>query len=138
VIAYIDASVVLRVILSQPGALREGDAIETPVTSAITRLECLRTIDRLRLNESLTDDDVARRRELVYERFEKCQVVEIDPDILERACAPLPVMLRALDAIHLVSAMVWHELERRPLAFATHDRQLARAARSVGFTVLGA
>jgi predicted nucleic acid-binding protein len=57
--------------------------------------------------------------------------------ILERAADPFPTALGTLDAIHLATALQLRD-EYPALAFATHDRELATAARSVGFTVEGA
>lgn len=48
-IAYLDSSVLLRVILGQANALREWSAIEGGVVSALVEVECLRTLDRLRV-----------------------------------------------------------------------------------------
>jgi len=46
--------------------------------------------------------------------------------------------LKTLDAIHLATAMSWRDRIGQGLPFATHDAQLATAARSMGFEVLGA
>jgi hypothetical protein len=43
-----------------------------------------------------------------------------------------------LDAIHLATALIWQESDRTRLdSILTHDVELGRAARSVGFTALG-
>jgi predicted nucleic acid-binding protein len=49
VIAYVDSSVVLRLVLGQPAALREWRTVDRGVASALVEVECLRTLDRLRL-----------------------------------------------------------------------------------------
>jgi hypothetical protein len=49
VIAYVDSSVVLRVVLGQPGKLAEWKSIVTGVASGLVEVECLRTLDRLRV-----------------------------------------------------------------------------------------
>ena len=48
-IAYVDASVSLRVVLRQPNALPEWTQIDRGVASALVTTESLRTLDRLRL-----------------------------------------------------------------------------------------
>jgi len=48
-IAYVDASVLLRVVLRQPNALPEWTQIDRGVASALVTTESLRTLDRLRL-----------------------------------------------------------------------------------------
>ena len=84
-IAYVDASVVLRVLLGEPGRLREWRQLETAVSSALAEVELLRT----------------------------------------------------LDAIHLATALAWREARHPGLIVATHDPQLALAARACGFEVVG-
>jgi predicted nucleic acid-binding protein len=58
-IAYVDSSVLLRLVLRQPGALKEWSSVEEGVTSALTQVECLRTLDRLRVVERIPDEDLA-------------------------------------------------------------------------------
>jgi len=54
-IAYVDASVLLRVVLRQPNALPEWTQIDRGVSSALVTTESLRTLDRLRLRAQLPD-----------------------------------------------------------------------------------
>ena len=61
-IAYVDASVLLRFALGQPDALPEWRQIERGVSSALVRTESLRTLDRLRLARSEGVGPVAYRR----------------------------------------------------------------------------
>ena len=61
-IAYLDSSVVLRMILGQRDKLRAWKKIEHGVASALVQVECLRTLDRLRLRAGLSDEDLAERR----------------------------------------------------------------------------
>jgi hypothetical protein len=76
VIAYLDSSVVLRVVLGQRGSLREWKTVETGVASALPEVECVRTLDRLRLLEGITDGEIARQRETVYRIVEALMVIE--------------------------------------------------------------
>ena len=62
-IAYLDSSTVLRIILGQANALKEWRSITQGVASALVEVECLRTLDRLRLAEGLKDAEIAIRRE---------------------------------------------------------------------------
>jgi uncharacterized protein len=138
VIAYVDSSVLLRLVLGQSGALREWRAIETAVASALVEVECLRTLDRLRLRAGVSDRELATRREAVFEVLRRFQVVEVGRPILARAALPLPTALGTLDAIHLATAALWRESQGTELTVATHDEALATAARASGFGVIGA
>jgi predicted nucleic acid-binding protein len=137
VIAYVDSSVVLRLVLGQPGALAEWRSVEEGVTSALTEVECLRTLDRLRILEGIPDQALAERRESVYELLASLAVVEIGRTVLERAAQPLPTTLGTLDAIHLATAQLWRETTGTALTMATHDSTLATAARALGMPTVG-
>jgi predicted nucleic acid-binding protein len=129
--------VLLRLALGQPQALREWTAVDEGVTSALTEVECLRTLDRLRLREGLADEEVALRREALFALFARVSVVDISRPVLERAAHPLPTSPGTLDAIHLATAQLWRERFERDLVMATHDTALALAARALGMPAIG-
>jgi len=137
VIAYVDASVLLRLALGQPDALREWREIRQGVSSALTTVESLRTLDRLRIRAKLADSEVASRRATVLKMIASLELVEISSPVLERAAQPMPTQLGTLDAIHLASALLWKEFEDAELVMATHDRALAIAAQAHGLTAIG-
>ena len=56
---YVDSSVVLRIVLGEPGALASWRRIQRAISSHLVRLECLRTIDRARVRLALADGEVA-------------------------------------------------------------------------------
>jgi predicted nucleic acid-binding protein len=138
VIAYLDSSVLLRIVLGQRDRLAEWDRIERGVASALVEVECLRTLDRLRLAERIPDAELAPRRAAVYRLIEAIEIVEPTRPVLSRAASPLPTALGTLDAIHLATALLWRERSRSDLAVATHDAALATAARASGLRVVGA
>lgn len=134
-IAYVETSVLLRVVLKEPKPLASWRRIQSAFTSELTRVECFRTIDRLRLGGRLDDEDVAMRRELVERHLDAMGVVAIDRRVLRRAAEPLPTSLRTLDAIHVTTALALRAREPT-LGFATHDAELVIAARALGLRVL--
>jgi predicted nucleic acid-binding protein len=136
-IAYVDASVLLRVALGQPNALPEWRQIERGVSSALVTTESLRTLDRLRLRANLSDREVATRRAVILALIASLELVEIDAVVLDRAAQPMPTELGTLDAIHLATAMLWKETTRTDLVMATHDGALALGAQAHGLRVLG-
>jgi predicted nucleic acid-binding protein len=133
---YVDTSVLLRVVLGEPDPLPEWPAIAMAVGSELARVEALRTIDRARIQLQLSDEEVALRREGVLTVLSGFHMARVDTIVLERAADPFPTLVRTLDAIHLATALRIRA-EHEDLIFATHDRQLATAARSVGFQVIG-
>jgi predicted nucleic acid-binding protein len=138
VIAYLDTSVLLRLVLREPGALNEVRSYEALVSSELLAVESLRTLDRLRLQGTLSPEEAATRRATVNDWLEAVDLVLLQAPILARASEPLPTALGTLDALHLATALVWRERTRQDLAMATHDSGLALAARSFGVEVVGA
>ena len=136
-IAYLDSSVVLRVILGQRNKLRAWKTIERGVASALVQVECLRTLDRLRFRAGLSDEDLAERRETVFRIIEETEVVEPSMVVLDRAARPFPTELGTLDAIHLATALMWREVREEEIVMATHDRALGTAAQASGLRVVG-
>jgi predicted nucleic acid-binding protein len=136
--AYLDSSVLLRLVLGQARPLREWRSVRRGVASSLVEMECLRTLDRLRLRFGLADRALSLRREAVFRLLEAIEVVEPTRPVLARAAQPLPTELGMLDAIHLATAMVWREMYDADLVMATHDAALGTAARSCGLRVVGA
>ena len=126
----------LRVVLGEPGRLRNWPRIQQAVSSELIRLECFRTLDRARLAGRLDDDEVTDSRNAIDEILASFDKIAVSRRILLAAAEPLPVTLGSLDAIHLVSAR-WLRSRIPELRFATHDIELARAAKSLGFSLAG-
>jgi len=137
VIAYIDSSVLLRVILGQRGQFAGWKSIRVAVASSLVEVECLRTLDRLHKRGLIDSAECARRRESVYRLMEEMKVVEPTRVVLDRASQPFPTAIGTLDAIHLTTALLWREREHGDLVMATHDSALGLAARSCGLSVGG-
>jgi predicted nucleic acid-binding protein len=133
---YLDSSVILRVVLGESGTLREWSRISLAVTSEIALVECLRTLDRLRIAGTIKDRELARRRASALKLFSGIEAVRINRAVLDKAAEPFPTLVRTLDALHVASALLVRA--RVPaLRFATHDGDLGTAATAVGLTVIG-
>jgi predicted nucleic acid-binding protein len=138
VIAYLDTSVLLRLVLGESGALEELLSAEALVSSELLAVESWRTIDRLRLQGSLTAEEAASRRATVTEWLEAVDLVLLRRPVLVRASEPFPTPLGTIDALHLATALAWQDRTSQALVMATHDGDLALAARSFGLNVVGA
>ena len=140
-IAYIDSSVLLRIVLKQDDALPEWKSLHGGVCNDLLFVESRRTLDRYWRQDLLNDTDLATKiaeTEILLQRLDK---VRLTRHILYLAAQPYPAILGTLDAIHLASALSYRAIQppnERPIYFATHDVQLARAARAMNFEVLGA
>jgi predicted nucleic acid-binding protein len=111
------------------------------VTSALTHVEAHRALDRLWHYDHLSEDDLAEKRASLGTFLPRLERIGIGEAVMQLASASLPIPLRSLDAIHLATAMIYRRTQppdERPLLFATHDRQLAKAAAAMQFDVIGA
>lgn len=120
---YLDASAALKLVVEEPEswALADRVAGHVLVSSDVCRVEVARALLRLGLGPGAAQ--LGRR---VIDRID---LLGMDGGILDRACDVGPPKLRALDAIHVASALV---LDRDLDAFVTYDRRLADAAGLVG------
>ncbi len=134
---YLDTSVVLRVLFGEPNPIDFWGRWDRAYSSALWRIDALRTVDRLRLLHEITDVEVAdlvRDIQITHETFAICR---LDERILQRASETFPTVVGTLDAIHLATAISIRESDKVDFLL-THDSQLGTAARSVGFHVRGA
>lgn len=136
-IAYIDTSVLLRIVLREPGALDELRTYDGLVSSELIAVESARTIDRLRIQGTLTMDEASDRIGAVNEWLEAIDLVLLRPPVLSRASDPMPMPIGTLDAIHLATALIWRDRMGPLSEIATHDSVLGAAARAFGFDVRG-
>lgn len=139
---YVDASVLLRVVLDEPNPLPEWDALEDPVTSVLAEVEALRTIDRAARKvthprrKPLTEDMANAARVRLHEVLEMFGHIELEPAMLAQA-GRLAGPLGTLDALHLATALTWQDRTGITATMATHDPELAAAAARHGLRVIG-
>jgi predicted nucleic acid-binding protein len=137
VIAYIDTSALLRIVLREPGALDDLRSYDGLVSNELIAVESARTIDRLRMQGNLSMDEAAERAAAVNEWLEAIDLVLLRPPVLSRASEPMPMPIGSLDAIHLATALIWRDRIGPLPELATHDGVLGTAARAFGFEVRG-
>ena len=135
--AYVDTSALLRIVLREPGALDDLRSYDALVSSELLAVESARTIDRLRLQGSLTSEEATARVRAVNDWLEGIDLVLLRPPVLSRASEPMPVSLGTLDALHLATALIWRDRMGPLPAMATHDTALGLAAQAFGFDVRG-
>jgi len=138
VIVYLDASVVLRILLRQPKQLAAWGRWEAAYSSELLGVEARRVIDRLRVQAVLDDHELADVHHDLTRIERAIGAIPLTRPVLHRAALPMPTAVKTLDAIHLASALLLRERRTASLTFATHDPQQLRAARALGFECLGA
>jgi hypothetical protein len=135
--AYVDSSIILRIIFAEKDILKLPKNISIFAASEILKVECFRTIDRMRHTLNIADDEIAERHAALHKTLRTLHLFKFTDAIIQRACQPFPITLKSLDAIHLSTAALWDQEENEDILFLTHDIQLGKAARALGFEVLG-
>jgi predicted nucleic acid-binding protein len=138
VIAVVDTNVVLRKLFGEPEPLAEWASIRSGYVSRVLLVELGRVIDRCRLAGEITDTDVAQLHQEARRLLRSFEILALSEGVLDRAAGPMPTVLGSLDAIHLVTALELARVMASSVTLATHDDQLARAARASGLDVCGA
>jgi hypothetical protein len=90
---------------------------------------------------AVTDQDLNNKQLEVAAILQHIAIVPLDARVLKLAAQPFPTVINTLDSLHLAAAIVYREkrpTDNLPVVLATHDHQLANAARAMNFTVLGA
>ncbi len=124
--AYVDSSALVKLVVHEPesDALRRFLATAGPLaTSILATVEVARAAGRLGSGSDATMPPV----------FEAMAVLAFDARLASRAAALSPASLRALDAIHLSTAL---ELGDELTAFVCYDHRLGAAARDQGLPVV--
>ena len=112
-IAYIDTSALLRIVLREPGALEDLRSYDG---ACFQRTHCCRkrADDRSTANQgSLTTEEAVERIRAVNEWLEAIDLVLLRPPVLSRASEPMPMPIGTLDAIHLATALIWRDRRDR-------------------------
>ena len=135
--AYLDSSVILRIVLKQPNPYVGWKDFETLVGSQLVEVECLRTLDRMRVMEGIPEDTLLAYRVDLFEVMKGMDLFQPTPPILRRASETFPVAIGTLDAIHLSTALSWMDEQSEDLIFLTHDKGLGKAALALGFKAEG-
>ena len=142
-IGYVDSSVILRIVLKQSGAEEGLLSFARLITSRLTRVECLRVLNRFFLEEQLSAESYAAAQQRLKFLLKGIAIIKLVPEIMELAEAPMSTPISTLDALHLATALYYRESgglksgEEHTLLVITHDQQMGRGAATLGFSVLG-
>jgi predicted nucleic acid-binding protein len=135
--AYVDSSVILRHILGEPSAFHGLDKFEKIYSSALLAVEVMRTLDRMRIHHRWPDAEIALRVKLYGSIAGHVHLVDLTPDVLERAAAAFSTPIRTLDALHAATFLLLVDQLEGRWQFITHDTHQADAITASGHGVIG-
>ncbi|HEY0157966.1 MAG TPA: PIN domain-containing protein [Thermoanaerobaculia bacterium] len=110
------------------------------MSSDLLRVECYRAIERLWREGTLDEARAELKKAELTALLRNLHLRPAESTILARAAEPFPTYVATLDAIHLATALAYRRAQpedERPILFATHDKQLAKAAAALRFEVIG-
>lgn len=122
--AYFDASAIIKLGVHERESEALVDLLQQPLecsTSSLSRVETVRALRRLAIPR---DETTAILRGFFF--------VDLSNAVLDSAAVLDPAPLRALDAIHLASALSIGNA----IQFVTYDNRLATAAQAHGLRVV--
>jgi predicted nucleic acid-binding protein len=121
---YLDSSAVLKFIFSEPeSAIAKKEIRGVLYSSELVRVEVVRTVLR-------NEPELLER---ALDVLSKIHIIKIKSGIMVQAeRLPSHVKIRGMDAIHLASANI---LGRAGHTVVTYDRNMAKAAKALGFNI---
>ncbi len=134
---YVDSSAVLRVLFGHHSAYGKFGRWNEAGSNELLRIECNRTMYRLRLESKITDETLSEYQAAFSDFLETISIIDLNSSIIEKAAGPFSTIVGSLDAIHLATALLWKEDMEADIHVLTHDAQLAVAARAAGLKVIG-
>jgi predicted nucleic acid-binding protein len=121
---YLDSSAVLKFIFSEPeSAIAKKEIRGVLYSSELVRVEVVRSVLR-------NEPELLER---ALDVLSKIHIIKIKSGIMVQAeRLPSHVKIRGMDAIHLASANI---LGRAGHTVVTYDRNMAKAAKALGFNI---
>lgn len=135
-IVYLDASTALRWILKAPHHLSNFGDWKTAGSSVLFETECVRTLERLRDENSISTEKYIDGIGQVQELWDSMEKIPVTTEILFAAKQRFIAPIKTLDAIHAVSAQLWSRALDKDVMLISHDKKLNLIAKSLGLKTL--
>lgn len=136
---YAESSAVFAWLFGEPAGVAVRQALagaDLIVTSDLTLVECDRVVIRAQVSDGLAEARAADIRARLNTAAAHWNLLRVDRDVVDRARRPFPAEpIRALDAIHLASALVARSA-LEGLILLSLDRRVRGAGKQLGLEVL--
>ena len=135
-IVYLDASALVKRYVAETGSAAVGkliDQAEALGTSVISRAEVSAAFAKAVRLKFVTRDAAASAMKQFAADWPHFIRLQLTENLVARAASlAWEQGLRGYDAVHLATALVWHETLGQPVLVATFDRQLWQGAQATG------
>jgi len=136
-IAYLDTSVLLRILLNEKFKQIEIANYDKLISSELIEIEARRRINNMRLSGQVNEGEMIALGTRLELALESIDLIKLTRVILLRAKQTVGIQIRTLDYLHLCSALLWKETRGQDFAVLTHDIEFGRAAQVLGFETVG-
>jgi len=131
---YLDTSVVLAFLLEGNDQLLGMPSDSEVGSSRLLWIEVARVLERTLRSRALTGEQVAAVRQSFEATAATLVRLKLNESVQRRAEGSFPLVIRALDAIHLSTALEWLGADRpSAMEIWTLDRQFNLCASAMGF-----
>jgi predicted nucleic acid-binding protein len=137
--AYFDTSVLVKIYVQEKGSSRSRQLVRTRqvITSAIAGLELISAFRRHLTSKHIDEKMFTAIEKRLRQDRERMRQVELTRIVLDRSEEYVSAFdTRALDAIHIASAMVSRERFPKDLPFITADARQQEVAAQLGLKVI--
>lgn len=138
-IAYIDASALVKRYVAEAGSVEVGELVSQASavgTAIISRAEVPAALAKAVRMKFLARNEATSALQVFNADWENLIRIQITEVLAARAASlAWDHGLRGYDAVHLASALFWQDMMGDPVTVASYDRQLWEAAKSSGLPV---
>jgi predicted nucleic acid-binding protein len=131
---YLDATLVIRQLVGSKTPWEGWGEWTAAYASTLMRTECYRIANLLRLEGKLDDVQRARLGGWIERVCESVTLAPVTDGVLRRAAEAFPTAVGTVQAIHLATLLELQSAHGVTCLVATADKELLRAAESMGFS----
>jgi hypothetical protein len=121
---YVGSSVLLRYLLTDDREFERTRDFDRPGSSELIGIECHRVLQRFRLEGAISDRQLQEAASYLTEICAGLTIIELSPQVKRRAAQAFPTIIGILDALHLSTAILWADIDTKPLVVLTTDARL--------------
>ncbi len=135
-IAYLDASALVKRYVAEPGSVEVGNLIKHSAvagTAIISRVEVAAALAKAVRMKFLPRREAASALRVFTAEWEDFLRLHFTEILVSRAASlAWDHGVRGYDAVHLASALFWQDMLGEPVTLASYDRPLSDAAKATG------
>ena len=136
-ICYVDSSVVLRYLLVHDSAFKRTSQFDSVGSSELLIIECNRVLDRYRLENQISDAELAEVKHNFQRIIDGLHIIELTRSVKKRAAGSFPTVISTLDAVHLASLLLWQDsVSEERFVLLSADQQMLTCATALGVSLL--